>query len=131
MSEESFEGTNREMLEQVLKNLKAKDPDIEGIIIAKNDGLVIASLLSTNEDPLLISALTASLYSMSIQAITKLQRGSMKQLLITGTKGMILVKEINDQASIGAILSSKANIGLAMIELDRAIKKIRNIIESM
>jgi len=131
MSEESFEGTNREMLEQVLRNLKSKDPDIEGIIIAKNDGLVIASLLSTNEDPLLISALTASLYSMSIQAITKLQRGSMKQLLITGTKGMILVKEINDQASIGAILSSKANIGLAMIELDRAIKKIRNIIESM
>lgn len=131
LSENDSEMSYKEMLEDVLRKLKDKDPDIEGLIVAKNDGLVIASILPVKDDPLLISALTASLYSMSIQAITKLQRGNLKQLLITGTEGMVLVKEINDQASICAILTSKANIGLAMIELDRTIKKLRNIIESI
>ncbi|MCD6484338.1 MAG: roadblock/LC7 domain-containing protein [Candidatus Odinarchaeota archaeon] len=120
--------TNNDKIKKILKKLKENNPDLESVVLSGPDGIVIDAILPSDEDPLLMSALVASILMMSKKSVEKVKKGLLKRVLIEGEEGSILVIQTKNNSILGCVLKKKAKIGLAMIELKRAADKIDEIL---
>jgi len=120
--------TNNDKIKKILKELKENNPDVESVVLSGPDGIVIDAILPSDEDPLLMSALVASILMMSKKSVEKVKKGLLKRVLIEGEEGSILVIQTKNNSILGCVLKKKAKIGLAMIELKRAADKIDEIL---
>ena len=120
--------TNNDKIKKILKELKENNPDVESVVLSGPDGIVIDAILPSDEDPLLMSALVASILMMSKKSVEKVKKGLLRRVLIEGEEGSILVIQTKNNSILGCVLKKKAKIGLAMIELKRAADKIDEIL---
>ena len=119
---------NKDTIKKILEDLKENNPDIESVVLSGSDGIVIDAILPSDEDPLLMSALVASILMMSMKSVEKVKKGQLKRVLIEGDEGSILVIHTKSNSILGCVLKKKKKIGLAMIELKRAANKIDKIL---
>ena len=119
---------NTDKIKEILKELKENNPDVESVVLSGPDGIVIDAILPSDEDPLLMSALVASILMMSKKSVEKVKKGLLKRVLIEGEEGSILVIQTKNNSILGCVLKEKAKIGLAMIELKRAADRIDEIL---
>ena len=117
-------GTDKDKIKEILRSIKDNNPDIESVVLSGADGIVIDAILPSDDDPLLMSALVASILMMSKKSIERVKKGQLKRVLIEGDEGSVLVIQTKNNSILGCVLREKAKIGLAMIELKRAAEKI-------
>jgi predicted regulator of Ras-like GTPase activity (Roadblock/LC7/MglB family) len=121
----------RNELENMLKTMEDADPDIESSAIVRTDGLVMASALPKSADEGLIAAMSAALLNIGNRAVTELARGEMDKVIVSGTKGDIILRGVGSEAVLSAITKSGANLGLLLVEMKRAGEKIIGVLKQM
>ena len=118
-----------EKLEKVLKKLLIDNPDITVAIITSIEGLPIRSILPRGVNETIISAMVATLLSLSERAVMEMNLGEFKQLFIKGSDGYLLVFE-----AIPAVLSvsttEDAKLGLIFYECERTSHEISQILKN-
>lgn len=119
----------RSQLISVLKEMEDKDPEIEGAVIIRTDGLVLASALPREIDRDLASAMSASVLSVSQRVLQELKRGNIINTIIRGNNGIIMIIPIMKEIVLAAIGKREANLGLMLVEMRRAADKVKEIIE--
>ena len=87
------ENNTTEKLEAVLKRLLASNRDITLAIITSMEGLPIFSILPRGYDETVISAMVATLLSLSERTVIEMDIGLFKQIYIKGNNGYILAVE--------------------------------------
>ncbi len=121
--------TNRLLeIEKILRAVQHRIPDIEGLAVVTRDGLPIASSLHTGSDEEQISAMTAASLSLSECVVIELQRGIMEQVIISGSKGLIIIRNAGKYAVLVAIVQVKAKLGLVLLDMKRASQKLSELI---
>jgi predicted regulator of Ras-like GTPase activity (Roadblock/LC7/MglB family) len=115
-------------IEAVLKGVRTRVPDIEGLAVVTRDGLPIASALYTNTDEDRISAMTAASLSLSERVVFELERGLMEQVIITGSNGLIIIRDAGEHAVLVAMTRVKAKLGLVLLDIKRAAEKLSGLI---
>jgi len=90
-----------------------------------SDGLVIASVLQEGVDPDRFAAMSASLLALADRAIVETRRGSLKQLLIEGTNGAVLLVQAGDDAVLAVSTDPGALIGKIFIDARSAAGELR------
>ena len=118
-----------ESLTRVLREIMDKVRDIEGTLIVRNDGLVIASLIHEDLDKDLIAAMSASLLNVSLRVLEELKKGSVEDLVVKGEEGLIAVISINPEIVLAVIAKKAVNLGLLLLSMKKAKEKIVKIIE--
>ncbi len=115
-------------IERILLEVQRRIPDIEGVAIVTKDGLPIASLLHSDSDEDQISAMTAASLSLSERVVIELKRGIMEQVIITGSNGLIVIRNAGEYAVLVAIVNIKAKLGLVLFDMRRAAERLSKLI---
>lgn len=117
-----------QQIERILREVQSRIPDLEGLAVVTRDGLPIASALYTSTDEDRISAMTAASLSLSERVVLELERGIMEQLIITGSNGLVIIRDAGEHAVLVGIARADAKLGLVLLDMKRAAKKLADMI---
>ena len=117
-----------EKLELVLKKLLASNREITIVIITSMEGLPILSILPRKYNETRISAMVATLLSLSERTVIDMDIGIFKQIYIKGIDGYLLIFEA-EPAVLAVSTTEKAKLGLIFLECERASYKISKILK--
>jgi predicted regulator of Ras-like GTPase activity (Roadblock/LC7/MglB family) len=120
----------RKQLEEVLKSLEDADPDIEGSALVRTDGLVMASAIHKDADESLIAAMSAALLNIGSRSVAELERGGLDKVIVSGTKGDVVLTSVAGEAVLSTITKPGANLGLVLVEMKRCSGKLGSALKS-
>ncbi|MFW9902981.1 MAG: roadblock/LC7 domain-containing protein [Candidatus Thorarchaeota archaeon] len=115
-------------IERILQELQSRIPELEGLAVVSREGLSIASMLVTTVDEDRIGAMTAASLSLSDRIVLDLERGIMDQVIITGTDGLVIIRDAGEHAVLVGIVKPNAKLGLVLLDIKRAAKKLMGLI---
>jgi len=121
----------RNQLISILKEVESKDPEIEGSVLIRADGLVLASALPADIDRDLVAAMSASALNVSTRVLEELRRGTLENVIIRGAMGVVMIISVAQDIVLAAIGKKDANLGLMLVEMRRAAEKLKNVIEKI
>lgn len=116
---------------KILKELEDKDPDIEGSVIIRSDGLILASALPADIDSNLAAAMSASIFSVSQRVLKELNRGSIINTIVRGEDGVLMIISVTEDIVLAAIGKRDSNLGLMLVEMQRTAEKIKEILKKI
>lgn len=114
----------------VLRELNASSGDIEASAAITTDGFIIGSVLDKGVDEDRFAAMCASLLALAERAAEEISRGEMKQVMIEGSLGMMLLVHAGADAVLAVASKPTANLGMVFIEARKAAVKIRTALTS-
>ncbi|GAH53074.1 unnamed protein product [marine sediment metagenome] len=110
--------------DDILKKLLVANPEAKAAAIISPEGLPIASALPKSVDETKISAMTATLLSLSERAIIDMRKGDFHQLHIKGSKGDLIVMQAGLNAVLTVSTTNDIKLGLILLDCRRACEKI-------
>ena len=118
-----------ELLADSLANLLAESSDITGAAVVGIDGLVYsANVPQKDMDENLVGAASAAILGLSKRSVAQLKRGNLKQTLIQGDEGNIIVSSLNDETLFVALTPANVNLGMAFAEVRSISTELNNIL---
>ena len=108
----------------ILRTLQSDVEHIEASAVVSRDGLIIASLLSSGADEDRFGAMCASLLALAAKATTEVDRGNLRQIILDGTKGPMLLTHCGTVAVLAVAAHSSAHLGRLIMETRKASIKI-------
>ena len=117
-----------EMMIDRLRDMQAGTPDIEASAIVSIDGLIMASSLPADVDEDRISAMSAAMLSLGDRIASELNRGSLSQVYIKGSDGIIVLMSIGEEAVLTVLARSQAKLGLIFLDMKRAVDDLARLL---
>lgn len=117
-----------EMMVDRLRDLQAGTPDIEASAVVSVDGLIMASSLPSGVDEDRISAMSAAMLSLGDRIASELDRGTLRQVHIKGSRGIIVLQAIGEEAVLTVLAREQAKLGLIFLDMGRAVDDLMRLI---
>ena len=114
-------------LESVIQGLTSVS-DIKAAAVVRRDGLIITHNLPEGVDPKTAAAMTAAIVGTSEMATVQLGQGRFEQALVESEDGKLVSTGAGDQALVIALAYRDANLGLVLMALQRASRKVDEIL---
>lgn len=111
-------------LKPILSRLNSISKDIEASAVMTRDGLTLASKIRDDVNQDRLGAMCASLLSLSDKTAKELSRGNLKQVLIEGDQGCILIVHIGKKAVLAVVSKASSNLGMVFLEARKVAKEI-------
>ncbi len=126
-----------DLLEEALKEFCDRLDGVQGAVIVSIEGFVVAAYTAGEEDSdeegptssPQVAAMAATLIALGERTLARLAQGEMIRLLVEGNNGGMLVVPANRRASMAAMVSKEAKMGLVLYALQQSTKKISSILE--
>jgi hypothetical protein len=127
-----------DLLEDALREVCDRLDGVQGAVIVSIEGFVVAAYapheddMEDEESPTSspqVAAMAATLIALGERTLARLAQGEMLRLLVEGNDGGMLVVPANKRASIAAMVSKEAKMGLVLYALQQSTKKISDILE--
>lgn len=118
------------IIRPILRRLNSISGDIEASAVMSGDGLSIASALGEGVDDDRFGAMCASLLALADRTVKEISRGDLKQVLVEGTEGSMLVVRINDKGVLAVAAQPGANIGRVFLEARKVATLLGNSVIS-
>lgn len=122
----SFEEANKKTLRTILRTLNTFSADIEASATITTDGLMLAAVLGDGTDQDRFGAMCASLLALADRAAQEIARGTLKQVLIEGDKGVMLLVYAGQDAVLAVAARPTVNLGMVFIEARKTAAKIED-----
>lgn len=117
-----------EMMVDRLRDLQAGTPDIEASAVVSVDGLIMASSLPTDVDEDRISAMSAAMLSLGDRIASELNRGTLEQVYIKGSSGIIVLMAVGEDAVLTVLARERARLGLIFLDMRRATEDLARLL---
>jgi predicted regulator of Ras-like GTPase activity (Roadblock/LC7/MglB family) len=111
-------------LKPILSRLNSISQEIEASAVMTRDGLTLASKIRDDVNPDRLGAMCASLLSLSDKTAKELSRGNLKQVLIEGDQGCVLIVHIGKHAVLAVVSKPSSNLGMVFVEARKVAKEI-------
>jgi predicted regulator of Ras-like GTPase activity (Roadblock/LC7/MglB family) len=113
-------------LRPILRRLNGASSEIEASAVVTGDGLTLASVLGDSVDPDRFGAMCASLLALADRAAQEIARGQLKQVLIEGDNGTMLLVYAGDAAVLAVAARPSANLGMVFIEARKTALQVQS-----
>ncbi|MCK5830963.1 MAG: roadblock/LC7 domain-containing protein [Methylococcales bacterium] len=117
-----------DLLTSILNELNGTSADIEASGVISTDGLMIASVLPAGLDEDRVGAMSAAMLSLGDRTAQELNRGELKQVLIKGNDGYVLMSYAGSDAVLTVIAKPNAKLGLIFLDVKRAVERIIKVL---
>lgn len=114
----------------VLRELNASSTDIEASAAITTDGFIIGSVLDKGVDEDRFAAMCASLLALADRAAEEIARGQMKQVLIEGSQGLMLLVHAGADAVLAVAAKPTVNLGMVFIEARKSAAKVKAVLQA-
>lgn len=108
----------------ILKKLNSTSADIQASAVMSRDGHSLATVLGDDINNVRLGAMCATLLSLGEKASVELKRGKLKQILIHGEEGYVLLLRIGEKAVLAVVSKPSANLGMMLVEARRTSNDI-------
>lgn len=115
-------------LRPILTELNNTSEHIEASAVMSRDGLSVASVLGQGVDPDRLGAMCAALLGLAETTARELNRGALRQVLIHGTNGYMLVTHVGEKAVLAVASRSGTNLGMVFVEARKTAAKIAELV---
>lgn len=126
--QEEHQMTRLEDLTKILKNLQNRSPGIEASALISEDGLMIASALSSELDDTRVGGMTATLLSLGTRAAAELHRGEVKEVIVRGENGYAVMVSAGSGTLLLVLTTEETKLGLIFFDMREAIKGISKVL---
>ena len=116
-------------LTDLLRQMEAVNPDIQGSAIVSVQGLPICSALARDVNDGIVSAMSAAILSVSERAVEELARGDLKRILIEGVDGFIMLSKAGENAILCTLAKSDASLGMVFLNIQSVSNKIADLLD--
>lgn len=117
-----------EQITKLIKSLSNTTPDVEGAAVIDNDGLMIASALSSDLDEDGVGAMGAALLGLGERIVEELSRGEFELVMIRGSGGFVILTRCGTDAVLACLAAPGAKLGLIFLDLKRASKTLSTLL---
>ncbi|NIR60297.1 MAG: hypothetical protein GWO02_12680 [Gammaproteobacteria bacterium] len=124
MQEHKSSDARGKVLRPVLRTLHGKSTEIEASAVISGDGLTLASVLAEGVDPDRFGAMCASLLALADQAAQEVARGQLKQVLVEGDRGTMLLVHAGSDAVLAVAARPGINLGMVFLEAKKAANEV-------
>lgn len=111
-------------IRSVLRELNASSPEIEASAAITTDGFIIGSVLGKGIDEDRFAAMCASLLALADRAADEISRGALKQVMIEGSQGVMLLVHAGSDAVLALAVKPTASLGRIFIEARKTAANI-------
>lgn len=111
-------------IRSVLRELNASSPEIEASAAITTDGFIIGSVLGDGVDQDRFAAMCASLLALADRAADEISRGELKQVMIEGSLGVMLLVHAGEDAVLALAVKPTASLGRIFIDARKTAAKI-------
>ena len=118
-------------LRPILRAFNGSSSEIESSAVITGDGFTLAWVLDESVDPDRYGAMCASLLALSNRAAQEISRGSLKQVMVEGDKGTMLLVYAGDDAVLALATKPTANLGMVFIEARKTAEKIKQVMQAI
>jgi len=128
---DQFESHSRSArLDQVLRDLLGRAPELQAASVVSFDGLPMASALPYGMDEDRVAAMSAALLSLGERAAENFGRGSLNQVYVEGENGTVFLVSADDEAVLVAVGAKGAKVGLLMFEVRRSAASVADALRA-
>ncbi|MEJ2439727.1 MAG: roadblock/LC7 domain-containing protein [Gammaproteobacteria bacterium] len=121
---ESNEQSIAAVLKPILGRLNSVSKEIEASAVMTRDGLTLASKIRDDVNQDRLGAMCASLLSLSDKTAKELSRGKLKQVLLEGDQGCVLIVHIGQRAVLAVVSKPSSNLGMVFVEARKVAREI-------
>jgi hypothetical protein len=107
-----------------LRGLQISSSDVEGSALVSFDGLVIAAELQLHVDADRFGAMCASLVSLAMRAAREVDRGQLRQLIVEGDNGPMLLTRAGQSGVLAVAARPSASLGKLILDCRKAARAI-------
>ncbi len=118
-------------LRPILRKFNSMSSDIEASAIISSDGLNMAWVLDNDVDPDRFGAMCASLLALANRAAQEISRGKLKQVLIEGEKGSMLLVYAGNDVVLAAATKPTVNLGKVFIDTRKMAENISELLKKI
>jgi len=116
-------------MRSILRTLNGSDGDIESSATISRDGFIIGSVLRDDCDPDRFAAMCAPLLALADRAAHEVARGNLKQVLIEGESGLMLLVQAGEDAVLALAAKPTVNLGRIFIEARKTSEQIAELLQ--
>ncbi len=116
-----------EMVDRVLTDLQ-KIGGIEACAVVSRDGLLIRGILQKEQFAESIAAMSATMLGAAENATIEIGKGVPRRVIVESEQGRMIAVGAGSKALLVVIVDSNAGLGLILLELDEAAKKIKELL---
>lgn len=127
-SAEAVEDNRVTEIEAILRKLLDDSPYIDATALVSFDGLIMASALPEDAEEDRVAAMAAAILSLGEKAASELGKGQLTQVFVEGENGYVFLMSAQGKAVLVAVAAREAKLGLAFYDLERAAKKIGEVL---
>lgn len=116
------------LIRPILRELNGKSNEMEASAVISRDGLSLASVLGDGVDPDRLGAMCAALLGLADTTAKELDRGELKQVLLHGKKGVLLLVHIGTTHVLALAAKPNINLGMVLLEARKAAQRLAAIV---
>ncbi len=114
-----------QILKGILERLRDSVSGIEGAAIVSRDGLIMVSTYDDASYNEKLGAMTTAALNPGASSLEELNLGEPWALIILGTSGGLLIKDIDDDMVLSAVIKPGTAIAPVVNEMGKAVTEIR------
>jgi len=107
-------------INSVLGDFVKSTASIQAAAVMSRDGVLIASRLHKSVNADRLSAISASILSLSNRASSDLQQGDLEQVLIESTEGFLLMVKVGTNAVLSVVSRPSSRLGMLLHETKKS-----------
>lgn len=119
-----------EAFHRALEDLR-KVPGIEAAALVRRDGLLIAHRLPIEADPRKVGTMSAAIVGTSEMATEALEQGRFQQSVVESQEGKVIAVGAGPLGILVALVRPEANLGMALMTIERQAEKVASILGSL
>ena len=114
----------------ILRGLHANLPEVEASAVITRDGITIASLLAAESNQDRFGAMCASLLALADRAGKEVDRGVLRQVILDGSKGPMLLTQAGDKSVLAVAANPRANLGRLILETRKVSAELMGLFQA-
>ena len=115
-------------IEEVLVELKALTPDVEGAVLVDMNGLPITSVISDGVNDTLVAAMASAMLRMGERTVDELEKGKLHRVLVQAEKGYVVLVEAGRDAVLAVVTTERAKLGMVFVDANLAAVKVAKLL---
>ncbi len=120
--------TRRERLAKTLRHLVETSGDVSGVAVVSPDGLIMAADLPADVEQARVGAVAAAILSLSRRSTLQLKRGTLRQTMVQGDDGNIIITHAGPNAVLVALTNREVNLGMVFLEVRECAEAVSEIL---
>lgn len=120
--------THASAVRSILRELNTSSADVEASAAITTDGFIIGAVLGDSVDEDRFAAMCASLLALAERAAEEISRGQMKQVMIEGSSGVMLLVHAGNDAVLAVAARPTINLGMLFLETRKCAARIKQLI---